>query len=110
MSQWNPPYLLPEVPRGQERCFIVAVRRADGNVYRFPAVYLNDKLLLIDDHEPPFETEEEDGGKRFTGWYTEKEHPDYDSAFYPLDLSDGKDVLVGWQPLPVWVEPAVAVA
>jgi hypothetical protein len=44
---WNPATEPPQFPKGQEY-FQLAVKRANGKVYSFPAVYCNDNIVYMD--------------------------------------------------------------
>lgn len=101
---WHAADETPPVPKGGHRSFVIAVRRGhDGKTYTFPAVYLNAMPLEFDDDERPIEAESDaDGLTLVSGWRTEMEHHSFDTAYYPLDLDHGKDVLVGWTELPQW--------
>lgn len=91
---WQPPDLNPTIKRGAEKYFIVAVRRAhSGRVYEFPALYLNEyPLQFEDDYEE----------RLCTGWY--QATPDGDSHTYSELVLSNEDALVGWQPLPKFID------
>ena len=95
MSEWiSASNAIPEVPKGDDRDFIVCVRRAhNGKSYVFPASYLNRKALYSEDDDA-----DEDGMVYVTGWLREMADDEYDTAWHSI-LGDG-DVVTHWQPLP----------
>lgn len=106
MSEWN--YTgTPDVPKGHARTFIVAVRRPDGNVYVFPACYLNALPVEHDDNDRMVETED-DPFDFATGWHSERDHSYGETAYFPMLDEGSGDQLVGWQPLPKWTEESSA--
>ena len=89
-SPWiNAKDRLPDVKSGNCEEFIVHARSIyDGKAYVFAAMYLNE--MELDDPE--------DGGERpFTGWYSAKEHYDYDSYYEALSSHE----ILHWMPLPL---------
>ena len=102
----------PTVSKGNERLFVVAVRRArTGKVHTFPANYLNAYPLHFDEpcKECPGEgkgcgMEDGDGCPR-TGWYTCSEGGEYDYTYSRLHLDPG-DEHVGWCEFPSYAAPA----
>lgn len=102
----------PTVSKGNERLFVVAVRRArTGKVHTFPANYLNAYPLHFDEpcKECPGEgkgcgMEDGDGCPR-TGWYTCSEGGEYDYTYSRLLLDPG-DEHVGWCEFPSYAAPA----
>ncbi|WIY54106.1 Lar family restriction alleviation protein [Devosia sp. YIM 151766] len=89
---WFSPEIPPSIPNGSDRYFIVAVRRAQsGNVWTFPAIYLNAYPLEFEVCE--CETEHDEGCPT-TGWYTASSEGEYDENYSAL-LSPG-DELVAW--------------
>lgn len=102
---WHNPGDLPDVAPGAMGWFWVAVRRANGMSYNFPASYLN-SMLLSDENRAADEpvvgnryshgaADEMDGSFPATGWHNAQEHSEYDNVYMPL-LSDG-DELIAWR-------------
>lgn len=102
---WHSPDDLPQVSPGDMGWFWVAVRRANGRTYNFPASYLN-TMLLSDENGTADEpvvgnryshgaADEMEGSFPATGWHSAQEHSEYDNVYMPL-LSDG-DELLGWR-------------
>ncbi len=92
-TMWFSPEIPPTIPKGSERYFIVAVRRAhSGKVWSFPATYLNAYPLTFEICE--CEAEHSDDGCPSTGWFTVSSEGEYDENYLPL-LSPG-DELVAW--------------
>lgn len=90
---WIEASTTPDIPKGTEREFIVACRRANGKTYVFAACWLNARLLFTDSDDCP------EDGEPFTGWYQERAYDgDYDTAWL-LVCNDG-DVITHWMPLP----------
>ncbi len=80
----------PGTPEGNEEVFIVAVRRAhDGNVYTFPASYLNSFPLQYEDE--PYERET-------TGWFYPEGDGDNDRTY--IALLGPSDRLEAWAKIP----------
>lgn len=93
---WFSPEIPPATPKGSERYFIVAVRRAhNGKVWTFPAQYLNAYPLLFEvcgcEGEPDGHVSD---GCPCTGWYSASSDGEYDENYSPL-LSFG-DELLAW--------------
>lgn len=102
---WNSPDIIPNVKRGGSGFFVVAVRRANGKIYTFPAAYLNKMELSFEDCSVPESGygcvfEETEDGAICSGWFDWKTHADYDD-FYQVLLEDGEE-LVAWACLPVF--------
>lgn len=103
-ATWNSPGIIPNVKRGGSRFFVVAVRRANGKIYTFPAAYLNKMELSFEDCSVPESGygcvfEETEDGAICSGWFDWKTHADYDD-FYQVLLEDGE--LVAWAELPAF--------
>lgn len=103
-SVWFRPGVAPEIPRGTERSFIVAVRRArNGKTYSFPAIYLNAYPLLYESGDCPKGNgcagDGCDDGCPTTGWYSESSDGDYDSNYTRLHLDAG-DEFLAWSAIP----------
>lgn len=101
---WHGPDKLPDVAPGDMGWFWVAVKRANGKTYSFPASYLNG-MLLSDEHGSHDEpragnrysygaADEDEGSFQATGWHSAQEHSEYDNVYMPL-LSDD-DELLAW--------------
>ncbi len=102
---WHSPNDLPQVSPGDMGWFWVAVRRANGITYNFPASYLN-SMLLSDENGTADEpvvgnryshgaADEMEGSFPATGWHSAQEHSEYDNVYMPL-LSDS-DELLAWR-------------
>jgi hypothetical protein len=92
----------PDIPKGKEREFIVAVRRKHrSEPFVFPATYANE---FTDDDG----LSTRDGGAYVAnGWHLTglDMSGEFNNVYEPLALNDGDEV-VGWQALPKWSEPA----
>lgn len=100
--RWHPASEVPTIPRRTARTFIVAVRRGhDGKVYTFPAAYLNGMVLIWDDYRNADVEDTEAEEPATTGWFSEKDHHDYDVAYYKL-IDDKADELIGWTEVPTY--------
>lgn len=113
---WMSADRIPELKAGVARHYVVAIKRANGNIYSFPAVYMNRyELCATTDNESASGNlwslecpEDDDGPMIATGWFEEKGNPDYDEYFEPL-LS-GSCELVAWCEIPKYTgHPAPAV-
>ena len=103
---WQHPDALPPVGPGQQGWFWVAVRRAEGRIYSFPATYLNAMVALTGDncdqegsrgnryHHGP--VGEDEGTFLATGWHDAKEHYEYSGFYSPL-LDSDEDELIAWR-------------
>lgn len=93
----------PPVENGQEREFIVAVRRAhSGKIYSFAASYLNAAPLRYDycpKDKDGFCAECEDGCPT-TGWFVQT-GDDGGTQYNSLGLDKG-DEFMGWRRVPQW--------
>ena len=88
----------PDIPKGTEREFIVAVRRKyNGKVFVFGATFAHH-------YENDMHTDE---GNEFIadGWYHQglDSSGEFDRVYRPI--LDHGDEVVGWQHLPKWSEP-----
>ncbi|MCA7943224.1 hypothetical protein [Burkholderia vietnamiensis] len=93
----------PPVKEGSYAGFIVACRRKhNGEVYVFEANYANQYAEELRD----------DDGEEFTahGWYDVAQdiHGEYSSVFSKT-CGEG-DEIIGWQPLPKWIEESARAA
>ncbi|RQR16143.1 hypothetical protein DF026_09900 [Burkholderia stagnalis] len=93
----------PPVKEGSYAGFIVACRRKhNGEVYVFEANYANQYAEELRD----------DDGEEFTahGWYDVAQdiHGEYSSVFSKT-CGEG-DEIIGWQPLPKWIEKSARAA
>lgn len=101
---WLDGSVIPPVPEGAERSFIVAVRRAhNGKTYGgFPAIYLNAFPLIFEPGQCPNGTTCQGNGCEdgcpITGWHTADSEGEYDSNYHRL-LKPG-DELVAWTYIP----------
>ncbi|WP_411887398.1 hypothetical protein [Hydrocarboniphaga effusa] len=104
---------IPAIPQYTDRSFIVAVRRDNGKVFTFPAVYCNQypaharcapkaregngwkQELAPDDIG-------DEGDILMTGWYDERSDDEYGSTYEPM-LGDG-DALIAWAAIPSYRE------
>jgi len=104
-DEWHSPDEIPDTPKGTERNFIVAVRRArNGQVYSFPLVYLNAYQLRYEYECPKGDGCEGDGcddGCPTTGWYNETGDGDDGSTYSPMHMDPG-DEFLGWRQVPQW--------
>lgn len=102
-EQWRAASILPEVSTGNEKTFIVAVRRArNGKVYSFPALYLNAFPLRYEYECPKGDGCCGDGcddGCPTTGWYSEEGDGDDGRTYTKLSLSEG-DEFLAWRAVP----------
>ena len=98
-GEWRHPSDVPQVKAGQPDWRIVAVRRAhNGQLYRFPALYL-DKVSLW------FEDDNEE--RSVTGWFSPVSGEDGET--YHELLGEG-DVLEAWRDLPSAPSDAILAA
>ena len=98
-GEWRHPSDVPQVKAGQPDWRIVAVRRAhNGQIYRFPALYL-DKVSLW------FEDDNEE--RSVTGWFSPVSGEDGET--YHELLGEG-DVLEAWRDLPSAPSDAILAA
>lgn len=105
-TEWHPPDQVPPVKPGNNREFVVAIRRAkNGKVYSFAAYYLNAYRLEYRDGCPDVEScpgpDQCDDGCPTTGWFTSIGDDDYDYLFQNLYL-EKDDKVMGWCELPQW--------
>lgn len=95
----------PPIKRGEQKEFIVAVRRArSGKVYSFAASYLNAYPLEYRDGCPKGEGcsgEGCDDGCPTTGWFLQVGDDCDGAMFHDLELRDG-DEFLGWREVPQW--------
>lgn len=83
---------LPQVDEGDAKEIFVTVERAhNGKRYSFTAQYLN-QLPLYCDYD--------DGSVLHSGWYSVKEHADYDGWYEPLIDESTGDKVVAWMEVP----------
>lgn len=110
VEDWRSPAVLPEIKKGEERSFVVAVRRAhSGKVYSFPAVYLNAYPLQFNDEcpkGPGCDGTGCDDGCPTTGWYSITGDGDDGNTYSVLHFDKG-DEFLGWRELPQWDVPAL---
>jgi len=83
---------LPEVKKGGEQEFNIAVKRANGKTYVFSACYLNEMELYSEEHG------DDEGLLLVTGWRHEMADDEYDTAWHSV-IGVGDEV-THWQPLP----------
>ena len=87
---WYGADVVPDVEEGDSKEVIVSVFRSHNQeTYCFSAQYLNVMSL----------TNYDDSETVNTGWYSVREHSDYDGCYSPIYLADG-DKITGWQYLP----------
>lgn len=102
-EQWQRASEIPNVPRGNERQFIAAVRRAhSGKVYTFAASYLNGYQLVYEDGCPKGDGGEGNGcddGCPTTGWYEATGNGEDALTYEKLSLRKG-DEFLGWCAVP----------
>lgn len=108
MSSWHSPDEVPQVKRGNERYYIVAVFRAhSGKVYSFPALYLHDYPLCYEDGYECVcgdASRHTDDGCPTTGWYQYTAGND-GGEYSRLSMSPG-DELRGWTEVPQFADEA----
>lgn len=115
-AAWHGPDDLPEVSPGDMGWFWVAVQRANGMTYNFPASYLN-AMLMSDEYGSADEpvvgnryshgaADEMEGSFTATGWHNAQEHGEYDGVYMPL-LSDD-DELVAWRSVENFTQQATS--
>lgn len=82
---------VPFVQEGESKEIFVTVERShNGKRYSFTAQYLN-AMLLCSDYQEPAE---------HTGWYSVKEHSDYDGWYEPLITLSTGDKVIAWMEVP----------
>lgn len=95
----------PDVPKGSERIFIIAVQRArNGKVYTYPASYLNAYPLRFEYECPKgdgCDGEGCDDGCPTTGWYDATGDGDDGLTYTPIYFEKG-DEFLGWREIPAW--------
>ena len=90
LSVWYSPDTLPNVNRGGSGFFYVAVKRSNGKICVFPAVYLNEMELKWEGTASEtvsgnrWISEAGDEHDIASGWFDCKEHADYDDYYQPL--------------------------
>ena len=104
---WNDPKLTPTIPLNSEKTFWVAIQSTNYSSSTneqtvkqvvFDAQYVNRPLEIDSDGEPTNDDHfvNEDGEPIETiGWYSVKEHSDFNGYYEPLELGDDY-VLLGW--------------
>lgn len=103
---WYSPDVLPNVKRRDWEFFYVAVRRSNGNVYVFPAVFLNEMRLSWEGITAQgasgnrWMVEPGDDDDFASGWFDFKTHADYDD--YYMQLLHEEDELVAWSEAPAF--------
>lgn len=114
---WQLPSITPEVPKGENQLFWVAVqtRWSEGEQPKtevYLANYIN-KPLELDDNGEPIDDEhfvDTDGQPMSAvGWHNQYDHPDFNGYYEKMQFSD-KCKLLGWaeyQP-PVWTGEVAA--
>lgn len=110
---WQPADAIPDLQAGTDRYFQIAVKRLNGKVYSYPALYGNSLALSSEDTEPSgnsgnrwrwhFLPEHlaDEGDMGVTGWYDAKSSSEYDSCYCPA--LDKDDELMGWHELPQYL-------
>lgn len=107
---WMPPDALPDVPKGADKWFNVAVRRKHSSkVYVMPACYANDYPLWHNDpddrignrwsHRVVNEYECDDSDVLATGWFSPRASNSDSSCVYEC-LLEPDDELIGWLQMP----------
>lgn len=82
----------PQTPDGQDRFYIVIVKRGhNGKAYTFPAVHLHNYPLLYIDEDEPIPT---------TGWYSYGSSEDGEAVNYEKLIGHKGDELLGWAEIP----------
>jgi hypothetical protein len=112
MTQWHSPDETPPVKRGNEKAYIIAVRRAhNGKVTSFPALYLNTLELQYNDGQCPHcpggdkcRIDQGYDGCPVTGWFDWTLSDDCDGRQYEPVLTKG-DKIEGWTEVPQWEPP-----
>jgi len=104
-GKWHSPDGMPDTPKGTERDFIVAVRRArNGQIYSFPLAYLNAYPLRYEYECPKGDGCEGEGcedGCPITGWYSATGDGDDGLTYSPMYMDPG-DEFLGWREVPQW--------
>lgn len=101
---WMDASIPPNVPKGKDAYFWIAVRRKDRDkVVTFPAVYANAYPLCSEDPEDAqgdhwsqvsVDYDEVGADILATGWYDIKESAEYDSEYSPV--CNKGDVILAW--------------
>lgn len=86
---------LPEVPEGDERTFLVSVRRGRyGESFVFEAHYLQDYPLYNE------ALGDEEGEYPATGWFVQVPDIEYEEYYEPVVSKSSSDTVTHWMPLP----------
>lgn len=108
-QEWKAATDIPDLKRGSQKEFIIAVRRAhNGRAYSFAASYLNAYPLEYRNECPKGDGctgEGCDDGCPTTGWFIETGEDDDSTQFHSLNLKEG-DEMLGWRNVPQWPLPA----
>lgn len=114
---WQLPSLTPDVPKGENHLFWVAVQnqwrageQPKTSVYL--ANYINKPLALDDDGEPlddDCHVDTDGNPVSAIGWHNQYDHPDFNGYYEKMQFSD-KCKLLGWAEYkpPVWTGEVAA--
>lgn len=108
---WQPPELIPDVPKYDMALFWIAVESTNNSEERpvtvvFAANYVNSPLDLDENGEPINGNHHvDDDGEPIgsVGWHNEYDHPDFNGYFQPICFNE-RYKLLGWAEYvtPVW--------
>ena len=96
--EWNRPDKIPDVAKGEEQPYWIAIKNDKGKIYVFMALYQN-RPLELDEHGDPLNDSvlvDPDGEPiNSVGWVEAKKHAEFDD-FWELIHFNKNYKLLGW--------------